>query len=313
MYTKDLTLTQGEVHKLLAAGSGEAALVYLYLQCGNDPRDIEAELGATRFSSGAAVLKQMGLWPQEPKPLTPARQMPGYTEEDVVRAMQKTQDFPMLVGEVQRILGRILTTEELKIFLGFRNYLGLPAEVVSMLVCYCKDRLHRRGLNRNPSLRTIEKEAYVWAERGISTLEEAAAYMQTQNARETRMNGLMQLLQISGRSLTPAEERYAQSWLDMGFDREALQMAYEKTCLNTGGLKWAYMNKILLSWHKQGLHTGQQVKTGDRKPATAASRTAQAQTQRVQAGTAALGEFEREAIARMLREHQAEVSGNQEG
>ena len=28
----------------------------------------------------------------------------------------------------------------------------------------------------------------------------------------------MNLLQIRGRSLTPAEERYAQAWLDMGFD-----------------------------------------------------------------------------------------------
>lgn len=311
MYTKDLALTQTEVHKLLAAGSGEAVLVYLYLQCGNDPTDIEAELGPTRYASGAAVLKQMGLWPQEPARLLPTQQPPSYTEEDVVFAMNQTPDFPLLVGEVQRIMGRLLTTEELKIFLSFRNYLGLPTEVVSMLVCYCKDRLHRRGSSRNPSLRTIEKEAYAWAEQGINTLEQAAAYMQTQNARQTRMNSLLQLLQISGRSLTPAEERYAQGWLDMAFDREALQMAYEKTCLNTGGLKWPYMNKILLSWHKQGLHTGAQVKSGDRKPATAAARTAQAQTERVQAGTAALGEFEREAIARMLREHQAEL--NQEG
>lgn len=313
MYTKDLSLTQAEVHKLLAAGSGEAALVYLYLQCGNELRDVEAELGATRYASGAAVLKQLGLWPQEPARLTPVQQPPSYTEEDVLSAMNRTADFPLLVGEVQRILGRILTTEELKIFLSFRNYLGLPAEVVSMLVCYCKDRLQRRGSNRNPSLRTIEKEAYIWSERGITTLEEAAAYMQTQNARQARMNNLMQLLQISFRDLTPAEERYAQSWLDMEFDREALQMAYEKTCLNTGGLKWAYMNKILLSWHKQGLRTGAQVKSGDRKPASAAARTAQAQTQRVQAGTAALGEFEREAIARMLREHQAGLNENQEG
>ena len=44
-----------------------------------------------------------------------------------------------------------------------------------MLVCYCKERLRRKGSNRNPSLRTIEKEAYAWAEQGINTLEEAAA------------------------------------------------------------------------------------------------------------------------------------------
>ena len=69
-----------------------------------------------------------------------------------------------------------------------------------------------------------------------------------------------------GRSLTAAEERYAQSWLDMGFEEEALSIAYERTCLNTGGLNWNYMNRILTRWHEQGLHTAEAVRTGDRKP-----------------------------------------------
>ena len=37
MNTKDLTLSQTEIHKLLSAGSGDAALLHLYLQCGNAP------------------------------------------------------------------------------------------------------------------------------------------------------------------------------------------------------------------------------------------------------------------------------------
>lgn len=302
MNTKELTLSQMDVHKLLAAGSGDAAMLHLYLQCGNPPQEAATALGMrpARYSCAAATLRQLGLWPEENTIPRPAQQPPQYTEEDVTRAMNHSEEFRLLVGEVQRALGRILTTEELKILLSFRNYLDLPAEVVSMLVCYCKERLRRKGSNRNPSLRSIEKEAYAWAEKGINTLEEAAAYMQAQNARETRMANLMRLLQISGRGLTPAEERYAQSWLDMDFDSAALQMAYEKTCLNTGGLKWPYMNKILLSWHQQGLHTGAQIQAGDKKPA---ARAAQTQTERVQAGTAALDEFQRDAIARMLREY----------
>ena len=108
---------------------------------------------------------------------------------------------------------------------------------------------------------------------------------------ESCLARLTRLLQISGRNLTPAEERYAASWLSMGFDEEALNLAYQKTCLNTGGLKWPYMNKILLSWHQQNLHTGQEVQEKDRKPG-------------VSAGVRTLDEEEREAIARMLREQQ---------
>ena len=75
----------------------------------------------------------------------------------------------------------------------------------------------------------------------------------------------MQVLQIHGRNLTAPEERYAQSWLDMEMEDELISMAYERTCLNTGGLNWAYMNKILQRWHEQGLRTAEEVRSGDRK------------------------------------------------
>jgi DnaD/phage-associated family protein len=78
----------------------------------------------------------------------------------------------------------------------------------------------------------------------------------------------MHILQIRGRSLTAAEEKYAQAWLELDLDEEAIKMAYERTCLNTGGMNWQYMNKILTSWHQAGLHTVEEVRTGDRKKGT---------------------------------------------
>ena len=37
--------------------------------------------------------------------------------------------------------------------------------------------------------------------------------------------------------------------------------------LVTGGMSWAYMNRILTRWHEAGLLTAQQVEKGDQKPA----------------------------------------------
>ena len=196
---------------------------------------------------------------------------PDYTERDVLTTMDSDASFRGLYGEIQRLLGRNLNTEELKILLGFVRYLNMPVEVIQMLVCYCKDRARRRGSNRNPSLRAIEKEAYAWAERGIDSIEEASAFIQAQNVRSSRLAQLMEVLQIRGRNLTAAEERYAQSWLEMGFENEAISIAYERTCLNTGGLNWAYMNKILQRWHEAGLHTAQAVRSGDKKPTSRSS------------------------------------------
>ena len=181
--------------------------------------------------------------------------------------------------------------EDRKIVLGFVNYLGLPEEVISVLVSYCRERERQRGKVRAPSLLSVEKEAYRWAEQGIDTMEEAAAYIQAQNVRVSRMSKLLTLLQIRGRSLTAAEERYAASWIEMGFDDEVIGMAYERTCLNTGGLNWAYMNKILIRWHEAGLMTAEAIRSGDRKPGAGAP-----------AGQRQLDADERAAIERMLRE-----------
>jgi deferrochelatase/peroxidase EfeB len=78
---------------------------------------------------------------------------------------------------------------------------------------------------RNPSLRSIEKEAYIWAEQGIDTLEEASAYIQAANLKNSSLRQLMRTLQIFGRNLTAGEERYATAWLDMGFEMDAIALA----------------------------------------------------------------------------------------
>ena len=153
-----------------------------------------------------------------------------------------------------------------------------------------QDRARQRGSLRNPSLRTIEKEAYAWAEQGIDTMEDAAAFIHAQNVRASELGRLMQTLQIRGRNLTASEEKYARQWLEMGFDMDTIALAYDRTCVNTGGLNWAYMNKILARWHEAGLLTVEQVEMGDRKPVVPKGASGQ------------LGAAELENIQRLLRE-----------
>lgn len=292
MTVTELNLPREDVRKLLAASSGDAAMLYMYIRCGNDPCEAETALGmnGVRFGCASATLRQLGLWPTEKQTMIHCGERPNYSERDVTEAVESDGTFRSLYGEVQRVLGKTLNTEELKILLGFTRYLGLPPDVISVLVNYCKDRIRQRGSNRNPSLRTIEKEAYAWAERGIDTMEEAAAFIQNQNVYNSSMAHIKHLVQIRGRRLTAAEERYAQSWAQMGFDDAAITMAYERTCINTGGLKWPYMNSILKRWHEAGLHTAEQIEAGDRGKAP------------VKQERRELDEDELAAIARMMRE-----------
>lgn len=291
MLTESIKIDQIDVKKLLSAASGDGALLYLYLQCGNRLENAERDLqmNPSRLSCAVAALRQLGLYSDERVSRIAPGERPYYSEQDVIRA-DYDPEFTRLKEEVQRLLGKGMNVEELKILLGFVRYLGMTPDVISVLVSYCKDRARQKGRLRNPSLRTIEKEAYAWAERGIDTVEEAVAFIQAQNVRNSRLSRLMNILQIRGRSLTAAEERYAQSWLDLGIEEEMLAMAYERTCLNTGGLNWAYMNKIIQRWHEQGLRTAEAVRTGDQKGGAPKGASGQ------------LGAAELEAIQRVLQE-----------
>jgi DnaD/phage-associated family protein len=293
MNIEAIQIGKAHVHKLLSAASGDAALLYLYLQSGNAIQQAAAQLRIpeSRIRCAMAILRQLELCPQEKATGFVPGERPAYTEQDVLGAMDRDPSFRRLYGEVQRRLGRTLTTEELKILLSFVNYLGLPEDVICVLVSYCQDRARQRGNLRNPALRTIEKEAYAWAEQGIDTIEAAAAFIHSQNVYHSRLAGLLRLLQIRGRNLTAAEEKYARQWLELDMEESLLALAYERTCLNTGGLNWAYMHKILLRWKQAGYRTVEDVKNGDRKPGSGA-----------QGGSRQLDADEIAAIQRMLQE-----------
>ena len=287
----EIRIDQADVRKLLGAASGDAALLYLYLQSGNDPQQASKQLhmNESRISCALATLRQLGLWQQERKTVLPG-ECPTYTERDVITAMDTDRDFRALYGEIQRVLGRNLNTEELKIILGFERYLGLSPEVICLLVGYCKERARSKGNTRNPSLRTIEKEAYAWAEQGIDTMEEAAAFIQRQNHRKSQLEQLKRAMQIYDRLLTPTEEKFAREWLEMGFDVDAIAIAHDRTCVNAGGRNWAYTNRILTRWHAENIHTAQQIEERDKKPSVPKGATGQ------------LGAAELENIRRLMQE-----------
>lgn len=295
-----VTLTTEELRMLLSCGCPDAVALYLYRRA---ELPLETALDALHFTVPQMVnatdcLRQLGLWESPARPaIQPER--PVYTDEALQRALHGTDGtFPMLVGEAQRRLGRILSTEELKVLLGFTDYLRLPTDVIGLLLSYCLERNRRRGV-RPPSMRQIEKEAYHWSDESIDNLEAASYYVQTRLQVHTRIQQLRLMLQIDQRRLTAAEEQYISGWIAMGFPDDTIRLAYERTCLNTGALKWAYMNSILKRWHESGLHTPEEVQKGDTPNAPPRSQSREKAATRAQLPT-----MEQRAIARALAENQ---------
>ena len=286
----DMYIPEQDWRKLLAAATGDGALLYLYFRAGGSPDQAQTALrmSVSRYECAAASLRQLGMWPEVPTKVLRPAEPPVYSEEDLIRQQKQDGSFERLIGETQRRLGKLLSNEELKILLSLYDYLSMPTEVVSTLISYCIQRASVRGSLRHPSMRTIEREAYHWSDLGIETLEEAAAYMQSQLEKQTTAGHIRQVLQISDRKLTPGEEKMVLQWLDWGFGEQEIAKAYEKTCMNTGGLKWAYLNSILRSWHEQGLTTIQAIEASDKTPTKSIHQSQ-------------IGKLELDAIQRMMQ------------
>ncbi len=297
-----------DVRKLLGAGNGEAALLYLYLRSGGGMEQASAALHipAARLSASLTLLRQLGLAAPEKPPRYLAPSEPPYVGDDELRAkLSGDADFRLLVGEVQRQLGRVLSTEDLRILGNITGYLGLPTDVVGVLITYCLQRQAEQGRGA-PSMRMIEKTAYRWAEDGIDTLEQAAAFLQEQLGRSRTLEQLARKMGL-GRSFRPPEEEKLRAWMDLGFGAKEIYYAYERCILSTGALKWPYMDKIIRSWHEQGLHTLARIREKDVRPgAPSAAPPVRGRTDLTSAE--APGELERRMVRRL--NGQAEKEGD---
>lgn len=275
---QSLAVPLADADALLSACDGTAALLYLYaLRCGGDfpvraaaaalkRTDAEIEKALQKlctlgvFAAGGAKGAAM---PQ------PAEELPEYTSEDIALRVGENGEFRAVVEETQRILGRTLTGADLKTLFGIYDYLRLPAEVIFLLVNHCVEETRERlGPGKLPSMRSIEKEAYVWYNREILTLETAEEYLVRERARRGELADLKRLLQIRDRNFSATEKKYVESWLDMDFPMESIALAYDKTVVKTGGLTWKYMDSILQSWNRKGLHAPEEIETGDGQPRT---------------------------------------------
>ena len=271
MADESVTLSAQAVRRLLEKGDGDAALLYLALLRHHgsvQPRALAGELRweRSRIEAAEESLRALGLVAPAAENLPePADERPEYQRSDIAQHLESSAEFRGLVAEVERRLGKKLTTPDVGVLLGLTDYLGLPADVVYLLVCHCDERVRRRyGEGRRPTLRQIEKEGYAWARMGIDTQKAASEYLRKYAQRQGALPRYMQALRLGDRPPVASEEKYLNAWQEMGFPPETVALAYDKTVLKCHELKWPYCNGILKRWHEAGLHTVEEVEQGDR-------------------------------------------------
>lgn len=271
----NIVLPAQQADRLIGRGDGDAALLYLCLlraDRGVTAQELQRRLkwSQLRLHAAEMALQELGLIDRPPaqKPPEPAQERPVYTADDLTDLLTGDAGFRMLVPQTEEKLGKRLKTADLQILAGLYDDLGLPADVIYLLVCHCVARSEERyGPGRRPTLRQIEKEGYHWAQRGLFDQESASRYLRDWNVRRSAMSRYMQVLGLGDRRPVESEERYITDWMDKGFPPETVALAYDKTVFYKKELNWRYLNGILRRWHENGWHTEEEVRQGDsRKP-----------------------------------------------
>ena len=266
-----LPLSVEAADRLLACTDGESALLYLHiLRCGSfsasrAARDLRCTADAV--SRAAESLRRLGLLSAPDEPL-PREELPEYTGADISERAKSDSAFEGVIFEAQRALGKMLSTNDMRILFGIYDHLGLPAELICLLINHCIEAYQSaNGDGRTPTMRYVEKEAWFWARNEITTLDAAEEHIRREKQSQQLTQQVQEVLQIRARALTATEKKYVESWQDMGFSPEVIAVAYDRTVVGTGKLAWKYMDKILRDWQEKGLFTPEEIEQGDARRA----------------------------------------------
>ena len=273
---KSVVLSASQVDTLVRGGNGDAALLYLLLQRLEGPvtpETLAEKLGWSLLRCAAAetALQDMGFLQRSQQPPAPADEHRVYSADELADMLETDEGFRMLVPQTEEKLGKRLKTADLQILAALYDDMGLPVDVIYLLVCHCIERAQRRfGPGRRPTLRQIEKEGAYWVRLGICDQDSAARYLSDYARKLEKTAAYMQALRLGGRAPVESEQRYILDWIDMGFTPETVALAYDKTIFYKKELNWRYLNGILRRWHQQGWHTAEEVASGEQKPKSSA-------------------------------------------
>ncbi len=265
--TKDVIIASNAADALLDLHDDVAIRLYIYLAQNDGSFDLgaaHARLGVSqdRISQALDILtrKKIVTAKQEKKVLDRPDALPEYTAGDIKTALDD-EKFKYLLEDTQQKLGKILSTADIQALLGIYSWLGMPAEIICMIVTYCISECKKKyGEGRRPTMRNIESQAKTWHNLGISTTEQAEEHLRNLEYRGTKIAELTRRLHLTGRALSATESRYLNAWIEKKYSTELIMEAYDITVLKTNKLEWKFMNKVLENWETEGYKNKSDIK-----------------------------------------------------
>lgn len=171
------------------------------------------------------------------------------SHEQVAARLQECEQFRELFAEVQLKLGKTIGYDGQSVLIMLHDSYGLPVEVILMLVEYAK------SLGKT-SYSYLAKLGQKWSELEIDSIEEAERYITEQTGTDALWRDFRELSGVKNAKPTAKQRRFFNIWRsEYGFDAEMIYRSYEISIDRTEKMSLEYMDKVLKSWHDNGIKT----------------------------------------------------------
>ena len=171
-------------------------------------------------------------------------------------------EIQQMYKAVEYMFARPLSLKEMKTMDSWLDDFQFSTQAIILLVEYCLEKGKK-------DIQYINRVALSWADKGITTYEEALKHLETNNQRWAQYYQVMNYLGMN-RQPSKAEIEFMDQWLD---DYEFnLEMIFEGCRRMTGLHKpnFRYLHSILTSWKEKGYT--QPEDTAEDKPPSAADK-----------------------------------------
>ena len=252
-----IRVSQDAIQRLIRSGSGDAALLYLYIGAhdGRLDRDAAAnDMQRTDKDIRRALSTLMDLGLADPGGLADQGGDPSVSLSSTVEDILRT------------VFGRSLSPKDRAKLDAIRKQLGLPDEVILLLIDQCLKERRKQGLKNPPAMSILTQKAILWSELGLTSFEKAAAWLEAQQDPDEIIDGIAMEVGYVPEKLTAAERRMVASWLEAGMAPDVVVSALDRTILNLNRLDLKYANAILVSWRAKGIYRADQISALDNKP-----------------------------------------------
>ncbi len=180
------------------------------------------------------------------------------SKQSFVQKINQNKELQTMLLLAQNILGKPLNPAETKTLFSFHEWLGLPIDVILMLLEYCASQGHT-------NINYIEKMAISWHELGLNDVCAAENYVNELSKQEAYDKKVKEILNIDiQKNFNLTERKHVSLWKDVYHSTfDLIQLAYEYCLGQIGKMSIPYISAILKSWHEQGITSVMDAKHGN--------------------------------------------------